>query len=337
MKPKVRLKAFINSSLVIFLLVQLVGCINSSSNADQNTDSKEELEGGSEAQVGDGYHGFLTLPEGWVDVPAPWLVEGTELPDDFDKSRDWFEYSSDELEASISVTVCMASGLEEELITMRFPGTQSPLEKPTENTITLDDGRINPVFRFFSRYSTSRVGEAFIYDYIFEGGDGLARRVKVVAPDEETILYAQSIVENTYTFNCEPLTMTRVSISGVERKVLLSQDGVEVTLLGYYELNDNKPRVALRIDNNRDEAIRIVIRNIDINGKLTDLTNSSNPGGFEANYTAVFGFPFDTAALEGVSETHIDNVAFCIEVIDVSSDERLFLTEPIVLTPVPVD
>jgi hypothetical protein len=116
---------------------------------------------------------------------------------------------------------------------------------------------------------------------------------------------------------------------------VLDQDGVTITLLGYYEQNPWGPRMGFIIENNRDEAIRFCISNIVINGASSTARFITNPFGFEPGAYSSQSFCLESSILSEVNYSHVTTVEYRIEIISVETGATLVSSDRIKLIPEP--
>jgi hypothetical protein len=254
----------ISLGLVLCLAMQLFGCEASSGGNGNSGGSATATPGGS-ILVGNDQHGYLEVADDWHRISG---------------DNDWFSYISPTGDSSLSISVEKDASLEEVLYNARETGSYYAVEDFLETTITLDEGKVNPVYRFSFLQKNQNL---YHVTYRFEGFDGLVRSIFISSLDKGMVLHAASLLELSYSFNCEPDAIEHVDISRTNRQLVLEHNGVSVTLLGYYQADPAGSKITLKIENYSDVGIKIKLDTLLIVGEASAILTVNIPEYLDSN------------------------------------------------------
>ena len=224
--------------LMFCLVVQLLGC-EASGGGNGNSNNGASAEPGGSVLVGNDQHGYLEVMDDWHRISG---------------DNDWFSYISSTGESSLSIAVEKDASLEEVLYDARDTGSYYAVEDFLETTITLDEGKVSPVYRFSFLQKNLNL---YHVTYRFEGYDGLVRSIFISSQDKGMVLHAANLLELSYSFHCDPNGIEHVDISRAAKQQVLDHSCVRITLLGYYEADPVASKITLKIENNSDVGIKI--------------------------------------------------------------------------------
>ena len=314
------LKRLFHLVLSVCMLVPMVGC-----SASGASDDKPDVL----VEVGDEYYGYLTVPEGWeLALPTP-------SPDGILPAAHVASCASPELDAFVQIRVLLDTEVEEELYTISQLYFDESGEILADEVITLDSGLLDPVYRVRAfGYGDIEKNIVYVTAYTFVGFDGLVRTVLVRATTEEFCMQLESMFEESYSFHCDPSSQPTVNINSVDRQVILDQEGVVITLLGFYEAGIARPKITFQVENNRQETIRTEGASLLINevSFQDNFLNCYEPiAGGETCIYSIWLHLDDLFADRGIDV--VERVEFSYIIIDADTKRELFRSDTITIVP----
>ena len=317
-------KGMFGFMLSLCLVAQLTGCTGSS--ASGNKDEAAD-------RMGDSFLGYLDFPKGWVDVSVSnESAREASSSNSLAAERRNAQYNESSNSSCIRINVSIDTGIDEMLYSVKQGALDFGGVDFSEALVSLDSGLLDTVYRIRCTV-LSYDGEiaGYLTQYVFTGFDGLVRTISITTLTEELMLEAESIVDSTYTFDCDPSSQQTIIISSVDKQVILDDEGVVITLLGYYEGSLYGSKVSFMVENNSQESIFVGTSQLMINGSYQSDTVIVCPWPIASGETRVFYNYLDSSTLTDESIDNIDTIEFEIYFDNGNTDQE-FTSNTVELT-----
>jgi len=322
--------------LSVLLMLQLSAC-GTAGKADAGDESKMD------GLTGNAFFGYMAIPDDWKVVPNiladPAFEEYTRNYENLAPLLQTVEYATPENDLRIRTAVSIASGMEEALFTARRHDSIGEVLSFAEQTITLDDGKLDPVYKFDLQLTELNpdTGEqmiVYVALYDFVGFDGLVRTINVGALNEELLSKGTTIIEDTFSFMCDPADQTVIRINGIERREVVNQSGVVITLIGYYEESAYGKKLNYIIENNTGETISIRPASLSINGtEAEEELYFYDPYPIEAGASRLSNITLRTSQLTDAGIDSVQTFEFVFQVYSADQNALLFESDVITVKP----